>query len=126
MDKEVTEQLKKKLEKEKTDLEGELEIIADKDPKAKDDYDANFPDYGDSVDDNAAEVETYQTNLSLERDFELTLVNVKKALEKIEKGEYGICENCSSEIDEARLEAFPAAVHCMRCQKKEKKQSAKS
>ncbi len=121
MDKEVIEQLKKKLEKEKADLVGELEIVADKDPKAKDDYDATFPDYGDSVDDNAAEVETYQTNLSLERDLELTLVNVKEALGKIEKGEYSVCENCRSEIDEARLEAFPAAKHCMRCQEKDKK-----
>ena len=121
MDKELLETLKEKLLKQKKDLEAQLEAVADKDPKAKDDYDASFPNYGDTVDDNAAEVSVYQTNLSLERVMEKTLANVNTSLKKIEEGEYGICENCNSEIDEARLEAFPSAKYCMRCQEQKTK-----
>jgi DnaK suppressor protein len=44
-----------------------------------------------------------------------TLTEVEHALEKFDNGTYGICENCSSEIPEARLEAKPAARLCINC-----------
>jgi len=40
---------------------------------------------------------------------------VKKALDKIEEGNYGICEVCGESIDKARLEAYPEATKCLRC-----------
>ncbi len=42
---------------------------------------------------------------------------VERALKKIEKGTYGICEKCRRPIDKARLEALPYATLCMECQK---------
>ncbi len=48
---------------------------------------------------------------------------VRKALGKIEKGEYGLCEVCGQEIDKARLGAYPEATKCLKCSKL---QSAKS
>ena len=44
-----------------------------------------------------------------------TLTEVEHALEKFDAGNYGVCENCGSEIPEARLEAKPAARHCINC-----------
>jgi len=41
---------------------------------------------------------------------------VDKALEKIEKGTYGACDNCGKEIDPARLEALPEATTCVNCE----------
>ena len=44
--------------------------------------------------------------------------DISKAIEKIEKGTYGVCEKCGKEISQKRLEAFPAAKLCIKCKKK--------
>ena len=41
---------------------------------------------------------------------------VVAALTRIREGTYGLCENCSNPIPEARLEAVPEARYCMSCQ----------
>lgn len=41
---------------------------------------------------------------------------IEDALERIEHGEYGICEDCGEPIPEQRLRLFPAARLCVRCQ----------
>ena len=40
---------------------------------------------------------------------------VKKALGKLEKGDYGICDTCGEAIDKARLGAYPEATKCVNC-----------
>ena len=39
--------------------------------------------------------------------------------ERIEKGEYGICESCGDPIPLARLEVLPYATLCVACAAKE-------
>lgn len=58
------------------------------------------------------------TSLSLEYSFELKLKDINMALEKIEKGTYGICEKCGKKIDEERLVACPEAKTCLKCNSK--------
>ncbi len=41
---------------------------------------------------------------------------VISALEKIDKGIYGICESCGDIIDKKRLKALPWARYCLKCQ----------
>ncbi|QQS39606.1 MAG: TraR/DksA family transcriptional regulator [Acidobacteriota bacterium] len=45
---------------------------------------------------------------------QLTLIN--EALERIEDDEYGLCQNCESEINPKRLNAVPWARYCLDCQ----------
>ena len=118
MEKEFIEKLKKKLLQKKKELKGMLESIATKDEKIKDDYDAKFFDIGQELEENALEVGTYSLNLSLEANLEVALSAVNRALEKIEKGTYGICEKCSKKINPQRLEAFPQARFCIDCKRK--------
>ena len=40
---------------------------------------------------------------------------VVKALERIDKGEYGKCHNCGKKINPKRLEVMPATVLCYEC-----------
>jgi len=54
----------------------------------------------------------------LEHSLELKLKDVKSALEKMENGKYGTCENCGKKITEERLFACPEAKTCMNCNKK--------
>src|SRR5204863_10212014 len=53
--------------------------------------------------------------LSLMENDEGTLGAIELALEKIEEGTYGSCEECEGEIAKLRLQAIPYAVHCIRC-----------
>jgi len=46
---------------------------------------------------------------------------IKKALERVKKGKYGICEDCGKMIDTDRLAIFPEATKCVNCEKKREK-----
>lgn len=46
---------------------------------------------------------------------------IKKALDRIKKGKYGICEDCGNMIDTDRLAVFPEATLCVSCEKKREK-----
>ncbi len=46
---------------------------------------------------------------------------IKKALERVKSGKYGICEDCGKMIDTDRLAAFPEATKCIKCEKKAEK-----
>lgn len=54
-------------------------------------------------------------NLTLMETEEGTLQRIEAALERIEDGTYGICEECGVRIPKKRLEAIPYAAMCVRC-----------
>jgi len=118
MNKKLIEELKVKLEKEKADIEKELEKFAKKDDKIKGDWNTVFPRFNGGESGSAAlekaadEVEEYSTLLSIEHSLETKLQNINLALDRIKKGKYGICEKCKKEISEERLRAFPEATTC--------------
>lgn len=122
MNKQLLQELKDKLEKEKNALEEQLKTFADRDPNIKGDWDSKFPKFngefgGAALESAADEVEEYGSRLSVEHSLELRLRDIDAALGKIVKGNYGKCEDCNKEIDEKRLMANPAARLCMSCQK---------
>ncbi|GAB4128068.1 TraR/DksA family transcriptional regulator [Thermopirellula anaerolimosa] len=45
------------------------------------------------------------------------LLRVEKALQRMEEGQYGICEGCGCSIPMARLTALPYATLCIKCQR---------
>ena len=52
---------------------------------------------------------------SMTRDWQ-TASLVTAALQRIQIGEYGVCNECDEEISERRLNAIPWAKFCIRCQ----------
>ena len=42
--------------------------------------------------------------------------SILEALQKIDEGTYGICEECEEEIPIGRLKAIPEAKYCVACQ----------
>lgn len=44
-----------------------------------------------------------------------TLMEIEAALERIEDGTYGICEECGVKIPKKRLNALPFASMCVKC-----------
>ncbi|MFA6492554.1 MAG: TraR/DksA C4-type zinc finger protein [Patescibacteria group bacterium] len=74
-----------------------------------------FPEYGRSEDENVQELEKFQENLSLQKNFKNLIRDTKQALVKIEKGKYGKCDECGDKIEQGRLKAYPAASICVTC-----------
>lgn len=118
MDGENLRAIKENLDLERKDLEERLAQFSRKNPKNAEDFNATFPDIGDKEDENAAEVDTYSTNLTLERTLESALRDVQSALKRIAAGTYGICKYCSKEIDPKRLLARPVSSACIDCKKR--------
>ena len=108
LDETLLKELKQKLLDEKSRLEAELSRFA-KPTGAKDSYETKFEDIGTDPDENATAVEGYVDNIALEDNLENQLRDVGHALEKIEKGTYGICEKTGKEISLERLNVYPAA-----------------
>ena len=118
MDKPLIKQFEKDLIKEKNKLTKQLQSFAKKDPHVKGDWDTKFPQFGDQragQDENVDEVERYQNLLPIEHTLELRLLDIEKALEKIQKNKYGKCENCKKEIEIERLKIVPEAKLCIKC-----------
>jgi DnaK suppressor protein len=63
----------------------------------------------------ATETLELEKRLNLENRIRQEMAKVEHAMEKIEKGTYGLCDNCGKPIDPQRLEALPQASLCMNC-----------
>jgi len=122
MNKEFLDKIKKQLLVEERHLKNKLKRIAKEDPKVKNriDFDAIRVEVGDDEDENAFETALFDTNVALEQRLEDILNDINKALEKIKRGSYGICDKCGKEISPKRLEAFPTARLCIKCKKSKK------
>jgi len=46
------------------------------------------------------------------------LYEIEDALRRLEQGTYGECIDCSTAIESARLDAYPTARRCHRCQER--------
>jgi RNA polymerase-binding transcription factor DksA len=70
-----------------------------------------------SLDQHQADVgtETFnrERNLSILENVEAELADVEHAIRRLDDGTYGTCEACGKPIDDARLEAMPAARFCL-------------
>ena len=117
LDKKTSDELKASLLKEKAELEKNLEQIAKPLDKKGGDYETTFEEIGTAKEDNATEIEQYSDNFSVEVILEKKLQNIIGALQKIERGTYGICEQCRQAIDLNRLKASPSAKNCLNCSK---------
>jgi DnaK suppressor protein len=45
----------------------------------------------------------------------MLIKKIRRSLEDIEEGVYGICESCGEDISVERLKARPVTRHCIRC-----------
>jgi RNA polymerase-binding transcription factor len=97
------------LEEERTELLSRLEELGVGAGRLS--YDPNFAD-SSQVTAERGEVEALVGRLKE------TLGEVEHALEKLDTGNYGKCEDCGQPIAPLRLEAKPAAPYCINCASK--------
>jgi len=82
-------------------------------------------DGGDGAGNDQADV----GSKALERDAEMSLANnsremliqVERALARLDDGTYGVCESCGQPIGKLRLMAFPRATLCLSCKQRQER-----
>lgn len=74
----------------------------------------------DEVDSGSKTVEREQ-EISLANSVRDRMIQVERALERVDDGDYGICEKCGKPIPAARLAAFPSATLCVNCKSLEER-----
>jgi len=72
-------------------------------------------DHGDEKTDEAEEL---SNRFGEENDLQKRLGEINAALEKIEKGSYGVCESCGREIESEILDIDPESRLCKECKRK--------
>lgn len=78
----------------------------------------------DSGDGAGDEADTGTKNITREHELALAsnaremLLQTERALERLDAGTYGLCENCGRPIGKARMQAFPRATLCVECKQK--------
>ncbi|MFE5035292.1 TraR/DksA family transcriptional regulator [Streptomyces sp. NPDC056683] len=82
-------------------------------------------DSGDGAGDDQADTGT--KNITREHELALAanaremLEQTGRALQKLDAGTYGLCENCGNPIGKARMQAFPRATLCVECKQKQER-----
>jgi len=106
---------KNTLTEEKTRLEAELATVGRRNPSNPADWEARPQETGQEADENSAAdlQEGYGENAAILNDLEIRYNEVLAALARIEAGTYGTCSVGGEEIEEARLQADPAAATCI-------------
>ena len=108
IDKKTIARFKKILLKEREQIVGEVKQIVESSKEMGQD---GIQDIGDE----AANIYNKQVLLSLNENERLRLKEVDEALDRIENGTYGICEECGGPISLKRLEVRPVAKYCVPC-----------
>jgi RNA polymerase-binding protein DksA len=97
--------LRRQLENKKKELNARLERIT-----------ANLRrGYHADSKERAKELEDSEVVDALGNEARAELENISAALRGMDAGEFGICNECGSEIDRGRLDAHPYAKKCIDC-----------
>lgn len=97
---------KAKLEEEKKKL---IEEIASKNPH--EDFGSDI----DGFDEEADEAEEFGNRLAVIEALKTRVNEIDAAINKIAKGEYGICQQCGMQISDSLLAAVPESLLCEHC-----------
>ena len=99
------EALRAQLESKKAELTARLKRIT---ANLRRGYDADSKE-------RAKEMEDSEVVDALGNEAREEIVKISAALRRFDAGEYGSCSECGSEIEPARLAAYPYAEECFEC-----------
>ena len=95
-------------------LEGRLRALLEEAGKTVNGMGDRKEDFPDPTD--RASFESDRNCLLRIKDRERKLIlKIKEALDRIENGTFGMCEDCGRPISEKRLMARPVTTHCIEC-----------
>lgn len=74
-----------------------------------------------AIDAEASEEAGHDRVEAIRQEIASHLSRIDRALGRLHKGKYGLCENCGKPIDAKRLKVLPTATLCMSCERKREK-----
>jgi len=112
----VLDKIQEKLNKRKGVIDNELKRLSSEDPfivEMNNEMGRNIDSLGDEVEEQEghAEIEVESSVLREEKE------EIERTLKKMNNDSYGKCEKCGVKISEKRLEAYPTARYCEKCEK---------
>ncbi len=114
-----SQKIKEKLEGMIKKTEENLSAIAHKTPGEPGGWTSDRPQINKdgplNLESETDEVEIYVGNLSLEKQLEAKLNNIKQALRRLKRNEYGVCTVCNKKINPKRLDILPETPTCSDC-----------
>ncbi len=111
------EHFKHTLLEEKKKIESEMRSVGRREPGNPGNWEGTQSDIIEDIDESdenslADKMEDLENRSAVEEELEIRLTEINEALVRIEEEKYGTCIVCGQEIEEARLEANPAAETC--------------
>ncbi len=120
-DKGEIDEIRRRLEAERAELEERIEEIeanvfekTQSDLSGEAGFDEDFADAGTATFDRERE-------LSIQNNVRDLIGQIDRAISRIDEGTYGTCERCGRPIDAPRLKALPHALLCMDCKRREER-----
>ena len=111
----LVEKFRGKLTEELAKVEEELKTVGRVNPANPADWEPT-PEKSDVLasdrDEVAESFTEFEDRTAILKQLEIRYNEIKGALERIEQDKFGICETCGEQIEQARLEANPAARTC--------------
>ncbi len=71
--------------------------------------------FGKRVGDGTTEAISRFTDVGVANDLHAIEERIERALEKLDAGSYGVCDECGGEIAAGRLKAAPESALCIEC-----------
>ena len=105
MPEESFDALRQELEAKKSELSKRLERVK---ANLRRGYDADSKE-------RAKELEDSEVVDALGNEAREEIAKISAALQSMDSGDYGICEECGAQIDRCRLEVHPYATKCIDC-----------
>jgi DnaK suppressor protein len=102
---ELNSEVRARLVAERAEVVAELEVLSTR-LETKGDYELGE---GDPM------IYQWELNLALRERAEQHLAEIDQALESLQSGEYGRCEECGGVIDPERLAVLPHTTLCSNC-----------
>jgi DnaK suppressor protein len=108
-----TASMKSRLRERAAQLRGEIQQTLE---RSSDETHVRIAEQARDAEDDSFSNLIVDLNLAeIDRDAD-ELRRIDTALLRLSDGSYGLCEDCGQRIPEARLEAEPTALRCIRCQ----------
>ena len=119
VDKEFVEKQRGRLEELRAELVRIVEgLEEDQQDRAESEGDMTENDSGDM----SQSLFTREMDATVEQTMEKRLESVDRALQKIEEGTYGICDDTGELIPRGRLEAIPEAIYTVEAQQRRERE----
>ena len=119
LDKEFVENQRKRLHELRDELVRMVEgLEEDQQDRAEAEGDMTENDSGDM----SQSLFTREMDSTVEQTVERRLQGVERALQKIEEGTYGICDDTGEPIPRGRLEAVPEAIYTVEAQQRRERE----